>query len=118
MKPKTPADADSIRRFFADRPYAQSIFEDLTGRLDACGPMQLVSTKSRVAYLAKTRFAWIHEATEEGLWLAFNSDGLIPSPRLRSGQKGKRWSHHLKLRAVADNEVMAWLKKGYAEDVA
>ncbi|MEW5849037.1 MAG: DUF5655 domain-containing protein [Myxococcota bacterium] len=118
MKFQSPADKDAAHRFFADRPLAQSLFEELAAFVDTLGPTLVTSTKSRVAFLAKTRFLWVHEATAEGIWLGFLHPRHVASPRLRSGPVGKRWSHHTKLTTSPDAELKRWITEAYRADTA
>lgn len=111
------ADRAATQHFFADRPLAQSLFEGLVAHMATMGPMTLTATKSRVAFVRTTRFLWVHEATREGIWLGFLLPRQVKSPRLRSGAKGKHWSHHVKVTAPLDPELLGWLREAHAADV-
>ena len=115
----SPADRDAAHRFFADRPYAESLFEALSLQVARLGEdVTLASTKSRVAFVRRTRFLWVHEAAQDGIWLGFLLPKQVKSARLRSGAVGKRWSHHVKVTAALekDKELLGWVAQAYAAD--
>ena len=111
------ADRDSAHHFFADRPFAQSQFEALAAHVARLGEdVTLTSTRSRVAFVRQTRFLWVHQATKDGIWVAFLLPGQVKSPRLRSGAVGKRWSHHVKVTAALDPQLLGWIAQAYETD--
>jgi hypothetical protein len=110
------ADRAACERFFRDRPAARASFEALRKAAGGFGPVQVVGTKSRVAFLARTRFLWCPEAHVDGtLDVAFHLPHPLPSLRLRSGAVGNKWSHHVHLREL-DAEALAWFREAYAWD--
>ena len=115
-QPATAADAAAVEAFFRQRPAAHRTFEAVRTFMATCGPMELVSTKSRVAFLAGTRFLWVHEAHLDGsITMGFLLPRHVESPRLRSGPVGGRWSHHVKLDRL-DGELKAWFREAYEWD--
>jgi hypothetical protein len=112
----TLADRAAAARFFAERPAAKATFDGLAAHMAALGPMELASTKSRVAFTAGTRFLWVHQANLDGsLTVGFLLPGRLDSPRLRSGQAGGRWSHHVRMSRL-DAELEHWFAAAYAWD--
>lgn len=108
-----------VRAFFLDRPAAEANFERLRGALEAFGPMTLAATKSRVSFVRRTRFCWVHEANRDGaIWIGFHTPWPLDSPRLRSGTRSGRWSHHARLAADApiDDGLLGWLRAAYEAD--
>jgi len=115
MKYATKEDQARTLHFFRDRPLAQALFEQVSKYVDSVGTTELVSTKSRVAWVRNTRFLWIHEATKDGIWLAFLLEKELSSPRVRTGATGRRFSHHLKVTGL-DLEITSWIKLAYTHD--
>lgn len=116
MRYASADDRAATLHFFRDRPLSQSLFEAVAAYVDTLGPTTIAATKSRVAFVRRTRFLWIHEAPADGIWLAFLLPDEVRSPRLRSGATGKRWSHHLKLIAPPDAELKRWIARAYDAD--
>lgn len=115
-QPATAADRASAKAFFRGRPAAHATFEEIRRFMATCGPMEMASTKSRVAFLARTRFLWVHEAHLDGsITMGFLLPRRAESPRLRSGPAGGRWSHHVKLDRL-DGELKAWFREAYEWD--
>lgn len=113
---RTAADAAATEAFFKGRPAARKTFERVRAFMGTCGPMELASTKSRVAFVAATRFLWVHTANLDGsITMGFLLPRRVDSPRLRSGPVGNRWSHHVKLDGL-DTELKAWFRGAYEWD--
>lgn len=121
-KESTPArsitDLAAIEAFFADRPDARRTFEALRNYVETLGPVTLAATKSRVAFVARTRFLWVHQANLDGsIQVAFLLRRRIDSERVRSGQVGAKWSHHVRSSAL-DAELKAWIREAWSVDAA
>jgi hypothetical protein len=113
---RTAADRAAAEAFFKGRPAARKAFERVAAFMDGCGPMELVATKSRVAFVAGTRFLWVHTAGLDGaITMGFLLPRHVESPRLRSGAVGDRWSHHVKLDRL-DDEAEGWFREAYQWD--
>ena len=116
----TAPDRAAALRFFAGHDAGHALFHQVLEAVAHEGPFELTATKSRVALTARTRFAWCHEANDDGsIWLGFLLPQRVASPRLRSGPAGGRWSHHVKLAGPQDldGELVAWLRAAYRWDV-
>lgn len=113
---RTAADEAAAQAFFKGRPAARKTFDGVRAFMATCGPMDMVSTKSRVAFVAATRFLWVHTANLDGsITMGFLLPRHVESPRLRSGPVGSRWSHHVKLEEL-DTELKAWFRGAYEWD--
>ena len=102
--------------WFHDRPAALATFHALRDAVAAFGPVELAVTKSRVSFVRRNRFLWVHEANTDGaVWVGFDTARPIDSPRLRSGARGNKWSHHVKLTGPddLDAEFLAWAREAY-----
>lgn len=116
MKPATLDDALAMDRLFADHPKALSVFQQLVTFMQTVGPMTLKATSSRVAFVARTRFAWVHQPTQQGVWLGVLMAQRQAAPGVRVGPVAKRWSHQLKLTDAPDAQQKAWLRQAYKDD--
>ncbi len=107
-----------VRAFFHDRPRALELYHVLEAVVDRFGPTQRAATKSRVSFIRRTRFLWVHEAGLKAIWIGFNLPHDIDSPRLRSGRRAGGWSHHVKISSAADmdEELVGWLGEAYRID--
>jgi hypothetical protein len=117
----TPEDHAAALAFFEGRDEAHQLFHKVLSEVAKAGPFDLAATKSRVSLVARTRFAWCHEANEDGsIWLGFLLPRRVDSPRMRSGPVGQRWSHHVKLAGPQDldAELVGWLHEAYRWDQA
>lgn len=109
-------DARHIAQRFEARPAARALFDGLCAHMAGLGPMQLVATKSRVSFLAGTRFAWVPEAFADGsIYVRFLLARPLDGARWRSGPVGGRWSHGTKVREL-DDELKGLLAEAYALD--
>lgn len=110
------ADRASAAAFLKDRPAAAATVEQVRHYLASLGPMEMASTKSRIAFVAATRFLWVHQANLDGaITVGFLLPRRVESPRLRSGPAGGRWSHHVKL-TMLDPQLKAWFREAYETD--
>lgn len=115
----TPEDHAAALAFFEGRDEAHQLFHKVLTEVAKAGPFDLAATKSRVSLVARTRFAWCHEANEDGsIWLGFLLPRRVDSSRLRSGPVGQRWSHHVKVAGLQalDAELVGWLREAYEWD--
>jgi hypothetical protein len=112
-------DRDFAARFLVDSIVAEGIFNELAAYVDTLGADTVLrSTKSRIAFVRRTRFLWVHSAPADGLWAAFLTNKPITSPRTRGAAVGKRFSTHVKLTGPLDAEVKRWIKRAYDDDVS
>lgn len=124
MRFASDTDRLACERFFLGYDVAKNIFDDVVRYLDTLGGVQLTSTASRVAFVRTTKFAWVHSAPKDGLWLAFLAPNKVTSSRVRSAPvsadasaaRAHRYSTHLKLTAAPDAEVKRWLRDAYKAD--
>lgn len=115
---RSTADLVSMDAFFAERPAARDTFDALCAFVATLGPTELVSTKSRVAFVAKTRFLWVHQANLDGsVQVGFLLRRRIDAERVRAGRVGSKWSNHVRLGAL-DEETRAWFAEAHAVDTA
>lgn len=113
----SPEDAAHAARFFDGYDAARRIWEAIVVEARAWGPVQVAATKSRVALLGRTRFAWCPQAHKAGtLFLRFLLPHPVDSPRVRNDtMRDGRTSCRVRL-TDADPEAVAWLRAAYEFD--
>jgi hypothetical protein len=113
---RNASDRAATDLFFKDRPEARRLFNRLARTVATWGRVYVVASKSRVAFLANTRFAWVPEAFQDGaIYVRWMVPHAIDSQRLRSGPVGARWSHGTKVHEL-DPELLTWLREAFEWD--
>ncbi len=109
-----------IDGFFEGYPESKRLFEVLSAKLEALGPVQFQVTKSQIAIFRQKALAWVWiparylrgEAAPLVLTIALRYR-QFPSPRWKEIVEPYpgRFTHHLELFSVAeiDDEVIGWL---------
>lgn len=83
-----------------------------------CGPYHVAPAKTRVAFLARVRFASVNRVRDEAIDVHFVLPRRIASPRFRRIERlGKLYVHHLRLSRAAEfnRELAGWLRAAYTE---
>jgi len=112
-----------LEAFFAGRPEARALFDELSALVDALGPHEVRVTKSQVAFARRRQFAWAWTPDRylrggvAPLVLSIALERRDPSSRWKQIVEPMpgRWMHHLDLRSTddLDGEVLAWLREAY-----
>ena len=98
-------------------PRARALYDRFESMIAQCGPFHLAPAKTRIAFLARVRFAGVSALSERGMSVAF----AMPSP-LRSRRFTKveeivpGWcAHWLRITEVdqLDAELQRWLRRSY-----
>jgi hypothetical protein len=98
-------------------PPARRLYDRFEQLIANCGPYHVAPAKTRIAFLARVRFAGITALSDRGMTCAF----ALPRP-LRSRRFVKIeqivpgwWAHRLRITRVEqlDDEVQAWLRQSY-----
>lgn len=98
-------------------PQARALYNRFEKMIAGCGAYHVAPAKTRIAFLARVRFANIYSLSEKGMTCTF----AMPSP-LRSSRFAKVeevvpgwWVHRLRITSLAqlDNEMQSWLKDSY-----
>ncbi|HEY8431561.1 MAG TPA: DUF5655 domain-containing protein [Sandaracinaceae bacterium] len=108
----------SVERFLEGKSEAARAlfarFEELVAR---CGPYERAPAKTRVAFMARIRFAAVNGVGERGLRAHVCLPRRIDSPRFsRVEPIGKVFVHHFRVARPEelDDEVLRWLRESYA----
>lgn len=109
----------SIARFLDGKTDAgRALFERFVALIAACGPYDVAPAKTRVAFLARVRFASVNRVGRDSIDVHFVLPRALASPRFRRVERvGKLYVHHLRLARARDfdRELRAWLRASYAE---
>jgi hypothetical protein len=98
-------------------PKARPLYDRFERMIAACGEYHVAPAKTRIAFLARVRFAGITSLSEGGMTCAIS----LPRPR-RSRRFVKVqevapgwWSHRLRIThpSQLDKEVQGWLRESY-----
>jgi hypothetical protein len=98
-------------------PRARAFYRRFEGMIAKCGPFHIAPAKTRIAFLARVRFAGVSALSERGVTVAF----AMPRP-LRSRRFTKVeeivpgwWGHWLRITEVdqLDEQLQGWLRRSY-----
>jgi hypothetical protein len=98
-------------------PGARRLYNRFESLIAACGPYHIAPAKTRIAFLARVRFAGVSAISERGMTCSF----ALPKP-LRSRRFTKVeeivpgwWGHWMRItdEGQLDDRVQAWLRRSY-----
>ena len=97
---------------FRGRPRARQLFDSYLTAVRSLGPVTVVSSKSRIAFMTRVRFAGC-QVRKDWLLAAFWLVRQVRSPRFSKVESlGPRiWLYHFPIRDESDidDEMMAWM---------
>ncbi len=98
-------------------PRARGLYDAFERRIAACGEYSIAPAKTRIAFLARVRFANITSLSEKGMTCTFALPHALRSPRfavVREVVPGW-WVHSLRITdpAQIDTELQTWLHESY-----
>jgi hypothetical protein len=110
----------SVERFLdgkGDR--ARELFDGFERLVAACGPYEVAPAKTRVAFMARVRFAGVYAISDRGMTIAF----ALPEPtrhrRIRKVEHvAPGWYGHwmrITLPEQLDDELLGWLRESYRQ---
>jgi uncharacterized protein DUF5655 len=95
------------------------MFERFEQLIAACGPYEVSPAKTRVAFMARVRFAGVTAISERGMTVAFGLPRPLHSPRVRKIEEPTRgwFVHHMRIDSIdeLDDELLGWLRESYQE---
>jgi hypothetical protein len=111
--------AHSVEQFLAGAPpLGRELFELFVELIARCGPYEIAPAKTRVAFMAKVRFASVNRVGRQGIDIHFVLPRRLSNPRFSRVEKVDRvFVHHLRLTSEADldAELFEWLARSYVE---
>ncbi len=109
----------SIDDFLAGRgPQGRTLFTRFAELIAKCGPHDIAPAKTRVAFMARVRFASVNRVTDEAICVHLVLPRKLESSRFsRIDRVGKVYVHHLRLERDGDfdSELQEWLRESYTE---
>jgi hypothetical protein len=98
-------------------PRARALFGRLEAMVARCGEYSLSPARTRIAFVAQTRFASVSSVSEKGMTFGFMLPHALRSERFTKVDEPAPgwWSHRLRVTSVdqLDDEVQAWLRESY-----
>jgi hypothetical protein len=113
----TCAPLGDLDRHFARRPpELRALFDALAKAVSACGPSEVLSEKTRIAFHRRLSFLSVYPRKDH-LILGFLLAERLDHPRFESVQtfSPRNHVHNLRLRGIAeiDDEVREWIRAAY-----
>lgn len=98
-------------------PRARALYDRFEALVADCGEYHIAPAKTRIAFLARVRFAGITSLSERGMTCTFALPHAVRSPRFSSIEEVAPgwWSHRLRITEPdqIDDEVRAWMGESY-----
>lgn len=98
-------------------PVARALYDRFEAMVAACGEYHVAPAKTRIAFMAKVRFAGITSLSERGMTCAFSLPEAVASPRLAAVAEVAPgwWMHRLRITEPEqlDEEVQGWIRDSY-----
>ncbi len=98
-------------------PRARALYDRLERMIAACGPYHVAPARTRIAFLARVRFAGITSLSERGMTCTFAMPHRIAAARFaRTWEVASDWwAHRLRITDPdqLDDEVQTWLCESY-----
>jgi Domain of unknown function (DUF5655) len=98
-------------------PRGQGLYDAFTAVIAACGEYHVAPAKTRIAFLARVRFATISRLTDDEMVCGFALPWRVQSPRFVRVKEEVPgwWAHSLRvtLAGELDDEVRSWVAESY-----
>ncbi len=98
-------------------PCARSLYDRFEQMIAACGEYHVAPAKTRIAFLARVRFASIANLSEKGMTCSFALPDPVRSPQFQRVEEVVPgwWVHRMRISdaALLDEEVQSWLRQSY-----
>jgi len=98
-------------------PRAEALYGRFEQMIAECGEYHIAPAKTRIAFLARVRFANITALSEGGMTCTFALPRRLASRRFASVVEvvPRWWEHRLRIRDVKqlDAQLQAWLRESY-----
>jgi Domain of unknown function (DUF5655) len=108
----------SLEAFLAGKSErARALFDGFSEPAHWCGPVTVVPTKTRVAFMVRVRFCGVERLSSRSLGIGIGLPYALHSPRVRKMERlGPAWHvHYLTIRSLEelDDELRGWLCDAY-----
>jgi hypothetical protein len=109
----------SVEQFLSGKSdIGRALFAAFVDLVAKCGPYDVAPAKTRVAFLARVRFASVNRVGKDSIDVHFVLPRALRSDRFRRVERlGRLHVHHLRLARAEDfdGELLAWLRASYVE---
>ncbi len=110
----------SVEKFLEGKgPRARKLFDCFVGLIAACGPFETAPAKTRVAFMARVRFAAVLRLSDRGMTVSFGLPRRLEHPRIgRIEEYGSGWyGHFVRVTSAEemDDEMLQWLRESYSQ---
>ena len=99
-------------------PHTRALFQRFTEMIGKCGPYYFGPAKTRIAILARVRFAGLNALGEQSITISFALPKPIRSRRFATVVEivPGWWGHRLKITELKqlDGELQEWLRQSYS----
>ena len=96
---------------------ARDLFDRFESLIAACGPYEVAPAKTRIAFMARVRFAGVNAISDRGMTITFGLPRPMPHPRIRKVEYIAHWWHGHWMRITQpeelDDELLGWLRESY-----
>jgi hypothetical protein len=108
----------TVERFLAGKgERARELFDAFESLIARCGPYEVAPAKTRVAFMARVRFAGVNAVSDRGMSIAFGLPRPIHHPRIRKTEEivPGWYGHWIRVTSVEelDDELLGWLLESY-----
>jgi len=108
----------SVEKFLEGKgDRARDLFDRFEGLIAACGPYEVAPAKTRIAFMARVRFAGVKAISDRGMTIAFALPRPMPHPRIRKVENiAPGWhGHWMRITSPEelDDELLGWLRESY-----
>jgi hypothetical protein len=98
-------------------PRARLLFHRFEELISRCGPYEVAPAKTRVAFMARVRFAGVSRVSDRGMTIAFGLPTPRKSPRLSKVEEIVLgwYGHWMRITDLKElyGELLGWLRESY-----
>jgi hypothetical protein len=109
----------TVERFLAGKgPGARELFDRFESLVAACGPYEVAPAKTRVAFMARVRYASVNSLSDRGMSIHFGLPAPLDHARIRRVERIGDWFvHHVRITTPEqlDEELLGWLRTSYRQ---
>jgi Domain of unknown function (DUF5655) len=109
----------TVERFLEGKgSRARELFDGFETLIAACGPYEVAPAKTRVAFMARVRYASVNALSDRGMSIHFGLPAPLHHARIRRVERIGNWFvHHVRITTPEqlDEELLGWLRESYQQ---
>jgi hypothetical protein len=110
----------SVEKFLAGKgDKARRLFDGFESLIAACGRYEVSPAKTRVAFMARVRFAGVNAISDRGMTISFALPSPMRHPRIRKVEEivPGWYGHWMRITdpEELDDELLGWLRESYQQ---